>query len=215
MPGSHGSGCSCQHELAAAVAGTEWLNEHVDIFNVVSVNEEFPGASKSLFRPYSDRLADPDPSCNYSGQDEEKNFYDEPGAEGLTITVPFACPVKITGITVIPGDRGRKPGKLDLYPNLIDIGTVGEVPASQTIDNLVEDLCGVVEYSLRVVKFSSVTTLTLHFSPSEGPFDLCWIGLRGIASGDQRRAVVTVYESRANLADHDLKEQFGVSRQIN
>jgi hypothetical protein len=211
MVGTHGSGCQCDHDLAAPVSGTQWLDEFVDLTNVTALNEETSGSATELFRPYSQRLQDPERPCLLTTDDPELK------EEGLVITVPFTCPVKLTGLTVIGGEAGRSPRQVLLFANLVDAGAVMEIPdATQTVDPLVEDFCGVVEYPLRPVKFSQVTSLTLQFPLRDDvATELFWIGLKGVASGDQRKAVVTVYESRANIADHQVKtDPFGVGKHI-
>lgn len=206
MPGQHGSGCGCQHELSEPTpAGTQWLDQWIDFNNTESCNEEVPRSCVGLFRPYSRRLEDPEIPCTLDREEED---------EALLISVAFTCPVKLTGLTVIGGANGQHPSKIDLYSNLLSMESAEEVAVSQSIDPLVEDMCGVVEYPLRAVKFSQVTKLVMRFTGPEG-FQLNWVGVRGIASGDKREAVVTVYESRANLADHEVKDTMQMSsRQI-
>jgi hypothetical protein len=209
MVGTHGSFCQCQHELAEPAGGTQWLNEYIDIQNVVSINEEHSGACKSLFRPYSKRLVDPEPTCRLIDEDPELI------EEGLVIHVPFTCAVKLTGITIIGGDNGRCPDTVRLFSDLADPSSINDIrEPSQSIDPLVEDFCGVVEYPLRPVKFANINSLTIQF-PCKDAMEVNWIGIKGIASGEQRRAVVTVYEARPNVADHEVKEDaFGVKRGV-
>jgi hypothetical protein len=212
MVGTHGSSCQCDHDLANPLGGTHWLEEYVDVQNITGINEDTPGSCKSLFRPYSERLSDPENPCKLI--DEDPDLIEE----GLVIHIPFSCGVKLTGITVIGGENGSAPSSLRLFANLQDSSTVNEISEpSQVIDSLVEDFCGVVEYPLRPVRFSNVNSLVLQFPVKTNgvPIEINWIGLKGIASGDKRQAVVTVYESRANIADHEVKENpFSVSRQI-
>jgi hypothetical protein len=136
--------------------------------------------------------------------------------EGLVVTVPFTCPVKLTGLTVIGGEHGSSPDRVRIFSNLSDPATVMEISEpSQEIESMVEDFCGVVEYPLRPARFALVNSVTFQFPFREGPLELMWIGLKGVASGDKRRAVVTVYEARPNLADHEVKESpFIVSKHI-
>jgi hypothetical protein len=206
MPGNHGSGCGCQHEVAEPTpGGTQWLDQWIDLNNTESCNEEVPRSCANLFRPYTRRLEDPPLPCMLDREED---------SDALLISVAFTCPVKMTGITLIGGADGRSPSKVDLYSNLISMESADEVTPSQTIDPLVEDLCGIVEYPLRAVKFSQVTRVVLRLTGQVG-FEVNWIGFRGIASGDKRAAVVTVYESRANLADHEVKDDVSMSsRQI-
>ena len=190
--------------------GTNWINESVDINNIVCINEETSNSSKSLFRPHSMRTVDPDPLCRFLPADQGEFF-----EEGLVVWIPFACPVKMTGLTVIGGENGTSPRKVNLFANLPDPSSVLEVQPSQSLDLVPDDFCGAVEYPLRVTKFSQVNCLTLQF-PEIREIQLSWIGIKGIASGDARKAVVTVYESRANLADHQeaREKSFPTSRPL-
>ena len=65
MAGTHGSSCQCQHELSEPIAGTEWLNQYIDVPNIIALNEENPGSISNVFRPYLNRLQDPDPACSF------------------------------------------------------------------------------------------------------------------------------------------------------
>jgi hypothetical protein len=213
MVGSHGgSGCHCEHDLSTPAPGLQWLHEYIDIQSITALNEETSNSSRNIFRSYSDRLTDPAIPCRLSDEDIELT------EEGLVIHVPFNCPVKLTGIAIIGGDLGTSPNSVRLFANIHDCHSVNDVSEpSQSIETLVEDFCGVVEYPLRPVRFSNVNSLTLQFPHKEegGRMEINWIGLKGVASGDQRKAVMTVYESRANVADHEVKDNpFSVSRQI-
>jgi hypothetical protein len=210
MPGEHGGGCNCQEELGQELAGNEWLDKYIDKSNIESFGTAESSAHPSLvFRPFSERIRED--QFIISDMSEPNEFDDE--ETGIVISIPFTCPVKLTGITVIGGENGRSPTKVDLLANCSDLATARELAPTQTIDNLVEDFCGAVEHPLRVARFPNVTSLILRFPEPEKT--VFWIGLRGVASGAQRKAVVTVYESRANLADHKVKENpFAQSRQI-
>lgn len=200
MVGTHDGGCQC-HQASAdqIVDGTHWLNDKIDLDNIVVINEKDPGSCLDLFRPHSLRTADQEVPCS----PEERE-------EGLVMCVPFTCPVKITALTVIGGDNGKSPCKVNLFANLADPTSVMDVNSPTQSVDLVEDFCGTIEYPLRVTRFSQVNYLTLEFPPS-GDMQVFWIGLKGIASGDARKAVVTVYESRANLADHQKTAQSDLS----
>ena len=81
------------------------------------------------------------------------------------------------------------------------------VLADQEFD-LVRDEQGVVEYNPKVVTFSSVHHLSLHFPSNFGGADsdetkIYWIGLKGEFSEAQRTGVVNaVYEARPMMQDH-------------
>ena len=86
--------------------------------------------------------------------------------------------------------------------------------ADQEFD-LVRDEHGKVEYNTKVVTFSSVHHLSLHFPSNFGGDDsdetkIYWIGLKGEFTEAQRTGVVNaVYEARPMLKDHkqDTKEE--------
>ena len=73
---------------------------------------------------------------------------------------------------------------------------------------LVRDEEGVIEYNPKVVTFSSVHHLSLHFPCNFGGDDsdetkVYWIGLKGEFSEAQRTGVVNaVYEARPMMQDH-------------
>jgi hypothetical protein len=203
MPGAHGNGCSCEHDLSQPMDGTEWLDKWIDFDNMETINVLEGTRISSIFRPYSERLNDPLIPCEY--HEDEFDDDDDSQDTGIVIVVPFTSPVKLTGLCIIGGPNGRSPNRVDLYSNLQSIDSVCEVTPSQIIDSLVEDFCGVIEYPLRPVRFSQVTRLAIRF-PRQDNCQLFWIGIKGIASGDQRKAVVTVYESRPNLSDHQVTE---------
>ncbi|EER05156.1 hypothetical protein Pmar_PMAR026590, partial [Perkinsus marinus ATCC 50983] len=98
---------------------------------------------------------------------------------------------------------------------------------TQALD-LIEDFCGAVEYPVKVAKFAHVSSLSMHFAANnrlevenDDEDDIStiihWIGIKGVASGTKRSAVVSVYESQANLKDHEVKDDalggmnFGIS----
>eukprot|EP00922_Rhytidocystis_sp_ex-Travisia-forbesii_P053628 GHVS01079595.1.p1 GENE.GHVS01079595.1~~GHVS01079595.1.p1 ORF type:complete len:106 (-),score=20.47 GHVS01079595.1:150-467(-) len=90
------------------------------------------------------------------------------------------------------------------------VRSVDEVEAVQEVE-LVEDFHGSLEYPLKAAKLLNVNTLTLYFHGCLGGdsaecMKLFYIGLRGIGSSAQRKAVVTVYETLPNIADHEVHE---------
>lgn len=212
MPGAHGGGCNCQEELGADVAGNEWLDKYIDKASVESRGSAAGGHAGEIFRPFSERLFED--TVLVTDPETDLNQFEDP-SEGIVVSVPFTCPVKLTGITVIGGANGKSPSRLDLFSNITDFTVINELQPTQSVENLVEDFCGAVEHPVRVAKFAHVTNLMMRFPKPPEEFSIYWIGIRGVASGAQRRAVVTVYESRANVADHKVKENpFAQSRQI-
>ena len=91
--------------------------------------------------------------------------------------------------------------------------------ADQEFD-LVRDERGEVEYHTKIVTFSSVHHLTLHFPSNLGGPDsdettIYWIGLKGEYTEAVRTGVVNaVYEARPMLQDHkqDVGPEENISR---
>lgn len=195
MPGEHGSGnCSCAD--AVAPLDTQNLLPFINAEGISALNERVPRSALALFKPFNERLQET-PGCSSADGDHE-----------LMIHIPFTTPCKITSIRVIGGENGTSPKHVKLYTNhdTLDFLTVHDTPPTQCVD-LVEDYCGVLDYPLKATKFSNVTHLTLYFTETYGAdtTHLFYIGLLGLGSGYKRSAVVTVYEARANLSDHDVK----------
>jgi PITH domain len=183
------------------VGGGVWLIDSIDHESIHASGEATKDSAKLLFRSTEDRLDDTK-KC-------ESGDLDDPE---IIISLALTSPTKLTSISVIGGPNGSAPTSVRLFANS-DLGSfnaVHEVEPTQTVE-LAEDFCGVIQYPLRVTKFSQVQTLTLHF-PADQPVTLHWIGLKGIASGAKRQAVVTVYESRPNLSDHKIPDSLTGNR---
>uniref|UniRef100_A0A7S1WJ47 PITH domain-containing protein n=1 Tax=Alexandrium catenella TaxID=2925 RepID=A0A7S1WJ47_ALECA len=197
MPGAHGSGCGCRHE-DDFLGISQLLLPWIDVDNVVGLNEDTPNTARRVFRPYDSRL-------------DDTMFVESPdGDEELLVLVPLTSPVKVTGITVIGGDRGASPSMVRLFINRedLDFQTVGDLQPTQELE-LVEDFHGAVQHPLRAAKFVSVTQLALFFPASLGGLRtrIHWIGLWGVGSEYKRQAVVTVYEAVANPSEKQVKDE--------
>ncbi|CEM35675.1 unnamed protein product [Vitrella brassicaformis CCMP3155] len=196
MPGLHGFGCNCKHE--SELRGGEFLLPYIDKEGVRGLNEEVANSAVKVFKTYEERLNDSE-YCDSTDGDPE-----------LIIQIPFTAPCKISSLHVIGGTDGTSPSRIKLYTNRedIDFTNVHDIACTQEVE-LVEDYCGAVEYSLKVAKFQNVTHLTVFFDENFGANQtrLYYIGLRGQGSSYQRKAVVTVYEARAELQDHEIKDQ--------
>ncbi|KAF4661576.1 hypothetical protein FOL47_006626 [Perkinsus chesapeaki] len=160
--------------------------------------------------------------CNCKNDEEVNDIPDdriicksEDDDANIVVHVVFECPVKITSLLIIGGDDGHSPNKVRLlanHPNP-DFATITECGwETQSLD-LVEDFCGSIEYPVKVAKFANVSSLSMHFPSNNRPDDdedistiLHWIGIKGVASGTKRSAVVSVYESQANVKDHEVKD---------
>ncbi|GLG95759.1 PITH domain-containing protein [Gryllus bimaculatus] len=76
---------------------------------------------------------------------------------------------------------------------------------------------GTLEYATKVVKFSSVTHLTLHFPKNFGgeTTKIYYIGLRGeFTEGHRHGVTICTYEARPNVSDHKTDLMENISHEI-
>eukprot|EP00389_Voromonas_pontica_P011365 GDKH01017379.1.p1 GENE.GDKH01017379.1~~GDKH01017379.1.p1 ORF type:complete len:193 (+),score=11.66 GDKH01017379.1:191-769(+) len=165
---------------------------------IVSCVCQDSGSSKKVFKPYDSRL------------DDDTFVISEDGDPELIIHVPFTAPCKVGSLIVIGGDNGAAPSKVRIFANKddLDFSSIHDAVPIQEVE-LVEDFHGAIEYPLKVTQLSNVSHLTLFF-PSNRAGDneatqIFYIGLRGQGSSHQRKAVITVYEAKANLEDHEVR----------
>mmetsp|Transcript_3458 Transcript_3458/g.2923 ORF Transcript_3458/g.2923 Transcript_3458/m.2923 type:complete len:195 (+) Transcript_3458:48-632(+) len=180
----------------------------IDIPGLQAFNEEQDDSTKFVIRPKEDML------------EESKGVLRSDDDHELVIKIPFTTKVKIKAITIIGGENGSAPKTLKLYTDLnnVDFSILEENEPSQTLDLIEDNLDGAVEYPIKLTKFQNVGTLTLGIDENYGEeqTEIRYIGLKGenLNISTQQKAVVTVYESRANLADHKNPMQDEVAKQI-
>ena len=127
------------------------------------------------------------------------------------------CGVRIKSISLLGGHGntagGSGPAKVRLFKNneSIDFDSAEDATPTQALD-LHEDYSGPILYPLRASKFQSVTSVTFHFPDSfdGGATRICFLGIKGEATGERRRPVECVYEASAQMKDH--KKVQGESR---
>eukprot|EP01069_Polyplicarium_translucidae_P006224 Polyplicarium_translucidae@DN2924_c0_g2_i1.p4 len=194
MPGTHGSGCGCQHENE--VTGEPFLLEHIDVENVRGLNCISEKSAQLVFRSFDKRL------------DEDRFCRSESGDPEIIVHIPFRSPCKLSGLRVIGGDDGAAPKTVRVFADQedLDFTSIEDAKEVQKL-SLVEDFHGSVEYPLKVTKLLNVSSLALHFTePFSADFlKVHWIAIQGTCAGGQRRAVATVYESRPNIDDHSVR----------
>ncbi|KAL8426671.1 hypothetical protein Efla_005928 [Eimeria flavescens] len=193
MPGAHGEGCGCKPE--ADLGAGEFLLSYIDREGIRGVNEQEVGSAKRTIRPYDDRLDD-SLSCKSEHGDAE--------IVRLFSRLSFAC-MQVASLIVLGGGEGRAPSKVKIFANHddLDFTNVRDTECIQELE-LTEDFHGSVEYPLKVTKLQNVTSLSLYFPDNFGGdcTEIVFIGLRGVGSKYQRKAVQTVYEAQANAKDH-------------
>eukprot|EP01113_Clastostelium_recurvatum_P045257 TRINITY_DN7753_c0_g1_i2.p1 TRINITY_DN7753_c0_g1~~TRINITY_DN7753_c0_g1_i2.p1 ORF type:complete len:214 (+),score=51.79 TRINITY_DN7753_c0_g1_i2:35-643(+) len=189
--------CDCKDHVHGSDAGDRGpefsLFQHIAIDQVRALNERVVGSVRNVFRPWEDRL-------------DRTRFMDsnEDDPE-LLVHIPFTGVVKLKSIVVIGGEDGTAPSKMRVFTNRddIDFSTVNDVVPVQAWD-IHEDTRGAIEYTTRAAKFINVSSLSIHFPSNFGADSsrIYYIGLKGDFQPLKREAVMAVYESKPQPADH-------------
>ena len=129
----------------------------------------------------------------------------------LVVYIPFNGEIKVKAIIIIGGEEGTAPSKMKLYKNVtdVDINILEEKKPVQTID-MNENVTGELEYLLNVSQFNNVSNIVIGFDENFGAKNtvIKFIGLKGEKLREKIKVIETVYEVRANLADHKTQDEF-------
>jgi len=206
MPGGHHEGCGagCDHGAAGLVgeeAGLAYsLFQRIDMANLTCMNETVEESGKGVFKPWEDRLS-------------RDKFVESDADEELLFNIPFTGNVKLKGLIVGGEDDDSFPAKVRIYKNRPNM-TFDDTGASADQEfNLVRDTTCNLEYKVKVVTFSSVHHLTLHFPSNFGADQtkIFYIGLAGeFTKADRVGVVNAVYEARAIPEDHKASDREGM-----
>lgn len=202
----HSGHGSCEgHDHGPADLGVAYsLYTRIDTEHVECLNEAVEGSGKTVFKPWEERLS-------------LDKFVESDADEELLFNVPFTDNIKLKGVIVVGGDGGYHPSKMRLFKNRehMTFDDVG-LAADQEFD-LHPDPSGTLEYTTKVVTFSSVTHLTLHFPTNfgEDSTKISYIGFRGEYTKAHRHGVtICNYESTPQLSDHKDKVTDTVGRPV-
>ncbi|KAI1287693.1 putative PITH domain-containing protein [Halotydeus destructor] len=181
------------------------LYTKIELDRVECLNEAVDGSGKTIFKAWDERL-------------DNQKFVESDADEELLINVPFAGTVKLKAIVIRGANDNSHPSKLRLFknrPNMTFDQT--SLEPDQEID-LNKDPNAEAEHPLKIVKFSGISHLSLHFPSNFGEDEtrIYYIGLKGDFMAAQREAIlITSYESAPNPADHKASLVNSVARQIN
>ena len=187
MSHSHGSGGCCHggaggaslgRPVDDASAGIEFsLYQKINLDEVECLNEAEENSGRSVFKAWEDRkdkekvtkeLIRLKKSSNMTSYSQ---FVISDADEELLFNIPFSGNVKLKGIIVIGAEDGQHPGKMRLFKNRPHL-TFDEVRGKPDQEfELVRDDSGAVEYPTKVVTFSSVSHLSIHFPSNLGGED--------------------------------------------
>ncbi|KAH9925524.1 galactose-binding domain-like protein [Fomitopsis serialis] len=167
-----------QHDLPEGVGPRDNLYSRIDRDNVIALNVQAPAKGPEVIKPWDQRL------------DEDK-YLESDADDQMIIRIPFAGAVKLRAVLIKAGPIDQTPAKLSIFTNL------DHFDVAQGRD--------VGEYHVMPAKFSNVTSVTLFFPESQGADTtrLYYVGFLGSFSGERKgQPIITVYESRPNIADH-------------
>lgn len=135
----------------------------------------------------------------------------------LVVYIPFNGEIKVKAVIIIGGDEGTAPSNMKVYKNVeaVDINILEDKKPIQTLD-LNENVTGELEYLLNVTKFNNTGNIVLGFDENFGARNtvIKYIGLKGEKLREKVQVIETVYEVRANLADHKTEDDFMVRNNL-
>nr|BAF49174.1 hypothetical protein [Fomitopsis palustris] len=183
------------HDLPEGVGPRDNLFTRIDRDNVIALNAQDPGKGPEVIKPWDQRL------------DEDK-YLESDADDQLIIRVPFTGAVKLRALLLKTGPGHQSPAKVSIfieYNNLehVDFPTISDLKPVQEFD--VAQGRDIGEYHVMPAKFSNVTSVTLFFPESQGADTtrVYYVGFIGTFSGERKgQPIITVYESRPNIADH-------------
>ncbi|KAF2884795.1 hypothetical protein ILUMI_21402 [Ignelater luminosus] len=202
----HGHSCEGDknHDETPEMGLQYSLYSKIDKNNLECLNEASEGSGKTVFKPWEERL-------NFT------DYVESDADEELLFNIPFTGNVKLKGIIIVGEDSGSHPSKMRLYKNRPHMTFDDVTVAADQEFELHTDLSGTLEYSTKIVTFSTVHHLTLHFPSNFGADQtrIYYIGLKGEYQEAHRHGVtICTYEARPNVYDHKNPLEDSVSHQI-
>ncbi|KAI0763286.1 DUF1000-domain-containing protein [Trametes elegans] len=180
------------HGLPEDVGHRDNLYARIDRANVVALNAEDPEKAPQVIKPWDKRL-------------DEETFLESDADDQLIVRVPFTGAVKLRALLVKAGPADQTPTKVALFPNVdnLDFSDIAYMKPVQEFT--IPQGRDVGEYHVMPAKFPKVTSITLFFPEAQGgdTTRIYYIGFLGQWSERKFEPVLTVYESKPNLADHD------------
>ncbi|KAG8235733.1 hypothetical protein J437_LFUL016195 [Ladona fulva] len=190
----HGHSCEGDHDHdETPEMGLQYsLYQKIDKENLECLNEAVEGSGKEVFKTWEDRL-------------NTVKIVESDVDEELLFNIPFTGNIKLKGIIVAGRDDESHPSKMRLFKNRPHMTfDDARIKADQEFE-LHHDTQANLEYATKVVTFSSVYHLTIHFPSNFGSDSthILYIGLRGEWQEAHHHGVtICTYEARPNVADH-------------
>ncbi|KAH7919369.1 DUF1000-domain-containing protein [Leucogyrophana mollusca] len=165
------------------------LFPHIDRDNVVALNSS--GSGPEVIKSWDQR--------------NSEVFLESDADDQLILRIPFTGSVKLRALILKAGPTNQTPNKVALFANQqsLDFSDVADRKATQEFEVVqTADAC---EYAVKAAKFSNISSLALFFPSAQGADTtrIYYVGLLGHWSERKANPVITVYETQANIADHE------------
>ncbi|KAF9223595.1 DUF1000-domain-containing protein [Gyrodon lividus] len=184
----HNEGCDHDHDQGD-VGPNDNLFPYIDRPNVIALNATEPGSS--VIKPWHERTS-------------TEVYLESDADEQLIIRVPFTGSVRLRSLLLKAGPGELTPEKIALFANesSLDFSDVQDKTPTQEFE--VAEGRDVGEYAIKTAKFSNLSSVTLFIPSNRGAAAtrVYYIGFLGHWTERKSNPVVTVYETQANLADH-------------
>mmetsp|Transcript_25601 Transcript_25601/g.36079 ORF Transcript_25601/g.36079 Transcript_25601/m.36079 type:complete len:215 (-) Transcript_25601:242-886(-) len=181
------------------------LRPQVDFPKVMCLNEEVTNSGQRIIKIHEERLTT-EPSLTSPEDDAE-----------LLLHVPFTESVTIQSISIRStreSDNTFAPKTVKLFVDRenLDFETARELPPAATLELVPPDhfVEGSIDYPLRPAgRFQNVSAVSIFFAENysgdeETSTEVTFVGFKGKGTNVKRMAVEAVYETSANLEDHEV-----------
>jgi len=136
---------------------------------------------------------------------DDTQFTESDMDQQLIIQIPFTGSVKLRTVMIrtLPGQL--RPTHAHLFANepSLDFDTLESRKPTQILE--IPETTEVVEFPVRVAKFSSVTSLSIFFNSTTSGAEksqVNFLGFKGEFTNLSRKPVIAIYEAKANPSDH-------------
>ncbi|KAA1138766.1 hypothetical protein PGTUg99_035955 [Puccinia graminis f. sp. tritici] len=200
MANPHQHHSCCSHEahnqddqhIKPGEGNQDFLFSKIALDQVTGYNVEPNRPAKSCIKPWDDRM-------------DDQQFTESDMDQQLIIQIPFTGSVKLRTVIIrtLPGQF--RPTHAHLFANepTLDFDTLESRKPTQILD--IPETTEVVEFPVRVAKFSSVTSLSIFFNsttPGADKSQVYFLGFKGEFTNLSRKPVIAIYEAQANPTDH-------------
>ncbi|KAF8340749.1 DUF1000-domain-containing protein [Cantharellus anzutake] len=165
------------------------LYSKIDLPNVALLNSEHPATG--AIKPWNERMS--------------KTYIESDADDQLIIRVPFTGSVKLRSILLRAGPEDQTPSRILLFVNAdqLDFNDASQITPTQEFE--VAQSAEIGEYAVKQAKFPNVRSLTIFIPSSQGAEEtrVLYLGFTGEFKELKEQPIITVYETQANLADHE------------